>query len=147
MPKRRQQFIPNLDANRIIRSAKQICKAILDLNIPNQQKKPFLSRAIWLITEAHGKYKTRYTSVRAMNCPTKKLRHEHVWPRKVLIQEMLDQPRRFKSILRRAIGCTVTIAENAKLNRVSRKNPHLKGWERYRTAGIKWLRLSRNRCP
>ena len=61
-----QKFEPNLEAEKVILSAKQAIMAILQMNseVLKEHKRALISRMIWKITEAHGKYNTRYCSGR-----------------------------------------------------------------------------------
>lgn len=92
-----------------------------------------LNVLLWKITESESpKHKTRFQSQGALDCRDKaKLRHEHVFPRKVMITELLKAaPQEIDDILKKAIGCTVTAKEH---NRLSNKQ---EGWKRYRKAGV-----------
>jgi hypothetical protein len=48
----------------------------------------------------------------------------------------MNEPSRARELLQSAIGCVVTTDEHHKLTELSRKQPHLKGWERYKAANI-----------
>jgi hypothetical protein len=94
-----------------------------------------LGEAIWEYTEADGKYGCRYRSAGALAAgDASEFQHEHVVPRQTLIAQMLAQPDRVEDILRTAVGCIVTRAEHAVLNRVDRG---LEGWSRYVAAGVR----------
>lgn len=67
----------------IVESAITAIEGILKLPILERHKRALISGAIWFITEARGKYKTRYRS-RASLDPGAKLQHEHVFTRKDL---------------------------------------------------------------
>lgn len=134
-PSTASRFTPNPKADDEIRSAVTAIKGILTLQIIDGHKKTLISRMIWAITEAHGKYKTRFRSEGAVtsNC---RMQHEHVYPRRELIAEIMKDPDRCENILANAVACVVTEEEHKLLTRVSRENPDLKGWDRYKKAGI-----------
>ena len=89
---------------------------------------------LWRITEADGKYNTRYKSNGALNCTDKsRLRHEHVYQRSRMIDALVNaDPEAVDGILKNAIGCVVTVDEATHL----RKFDSGYGWERYCKAGI-----------
>jgi tricorn protease-like protein len=96
-----------------------------------------LDRCIWEYTKADGKYKTRWRSRGALGVSDKsRLTHEHVVPRKILVDRMLDHPERVADIMAQALGCVVTREEHKRLTDVTRANPSLQGWDRYETAGV-----------
>jgi hypothetical protein len=91
----------------------------------------------WKITEAEGKYKTRYVSAGAQDAPKgTKLQHEHVIPRKEIIDGIMQEPARARELLASAIGCTVTKEEHERLTAITRSRNDLRGWERYTAVGI-----------
>lgn len=64
----------------------------------------------------------------------KQIRHEHVFTRKSLVEEMLARPEKVEEILReKAIACVVTKDEHVRLTRFDKTHS---GWDRYRAAGI-----------
>jgi hypothetical protein len=91
-----------------------------------------LNTLLWKFTEVDGKFKTRYQSDGALR-DRRKLRHDHVYPRAKMIDDLLDRPKEFKGILRRAIGCTVTLVEHKRLCKFDDEHA---GWERYRKAEV-----------
>ncbi len=122
-------------ALQIIESASSAIAAILEMDhiVLPEHKKTLLSRMIWKITEAHGKYNTRYCSQAALQ-QRAKLRHEHVYTRKSLVERLMQTPGDLENILNHAIGCTVTDSEHKRLTRVGKD---LDGWGRYEKAKIK----------
>lgn len=65
------------------------------------------------------------------------LEHEHVYPRKWLIEQMLAEPSAVELILTTfALACTVTKDEHRRLAAAERANLGLDGWQRYYAAGI-----------
>ena len=91
-----------------------------------------LSLAIWKFTEADGKYTTRFRSVESSSADPKELRHDHVFQRKKMIDDLKAHPEAVNEILSKAIGCTITKDEHTRLDECN----HLDGWGRYRQAGI-----------
>ena len=139
-------YTPHEDRDIRIRSAVTAIKALLDLDLYPSHKKELISVCIWKITEADGKLRTRYRSVGSLNVSSgTKLQHEHVFERKSLIQRLLDQKEEVQIILNDAIGCVVTKEEHDYLSRVSRENPDLEGWGRYKIAGIQVFDLETQR--
>src|ERR1043166_9507914 len=118
-------------------SAIRTVEAILDTDVLPCHKRDVINGMIWKITEAGGKYLTRYHSRAAWNAPrTTKRERDHVIPRKALIDAIMREPERARELLATAIACTVTKEEHARLTRVSREQPHLQGWQRYAAADI-----------
>lgn len=127
---------PEADARR--QSAVRIAKLVLGAEgILPFHRNELLSIAIWKYTEADGKFRTRWRSRGALHeRDLKLLNHEHVVPRKVLRDQMLREPERCEELMALAVGCVVTRDEHRLLNEVSRRDPALDGWDRYRAAGI-----------
>lgn len=127
------------DADRRIKSAKIAIQAILAVRdqLCTQHLRELLSICIWKISEADGKYKTRYQSVAALARSTElhheELRHEHPFERKKLIDELIEFPEDIDRIAKKSFGCVVTLKDHMKLNKVDKS---LSGWDRYREAGI-----------
>lgn len=125
--------------NEIFESAVLLVEATLQLPILESHKRDVINGMLWSITQARGKYATRYRSLDSDSPPPgTKLQHEHVIPRKELIDAIMNEPHRARELLATAVACVVTVEEHRRLTRVSRENPELKGWERYRAAGIEW---------
>jgi hypothetical protein len=89
---------------------------------------------LWRITEADGKYNTRYKTSGALECADRRqLRHEHVYPRSRMIDALLRaKPEQVDDILMDAIGCTVTREEHERLHKFADQH----GWDRYRKAEL-----------
>lgn len=123
----------------VLESAITLVEATLALDILDRHKRDVINGMLWSITQARGKYTTRFRSIEAMNARQgAKLQHEHVIPRKELIEAIMGEPHRARELLTTAIACTVTVAEHRRLTAISRKKPDLKGWSRYEAAGIVW---------
>ena len=133
------------EASIIIGSAKKAIGGILKLPIMAKHKKELIRVMIWKITEAKGKYNTQFRSCKAIKLidknnknkvnKNKYLIHEHVYPIKDLICEILEKPDNYEEILKKAIACVVTKAEHGKLH--NKKYEQYTGWERYEKVGIK----------
>lgn len=121
-----------------IESAKTAIRAILTLDLYPAHKRELLSTCIWKITEADGKFRTRFRSIGSLNTNIgTKLQHEHVIERRKLISQLLDGTKNVDDVAEEAIGCVVTREEHVQLNVVSRLDPNLGGWSRYVQAGIR----------
>ncbi|MEO8381116.1 MAG: hypothetical protein ABI779_15745 [Acidobacteriota bacterium] len=121
----------------VLESAITLVEATLELNILEWHKRDVINGMLWSITQARGKYTTRFRSTAASNArPGTKLQHEHVVTRKALTDAILREPQRASELLGTATGCVVTIDEHTRLTRITREQPHLRGWERYTAAGI-----------
>ena len=94
-----------------------------------------LNLALWKLTEAEaGKYQTRFRSVEPSATNRKVLRHDHVFQRKRMVDDLLEavSPEAVDDILKKAVGCTITKDEHTRLNQFK----DLDGWVRYQRAGI-----------
>lgn len=113
--------------------------------------KELLGVLLWKYTEAEGKYKTRYISRRAYEIiyggagtpeDFKKLRHEHVWERDLLIETLLANPSEALQILKSAISCTVTAEESIALTLATHAVKSGDRWERYHKAGVEVIDMA-----
>ena len=97
-----------------------------------------LKICIWKLTEAEGssKHNTRFRSTGAIQNPKGKLNHEHVVTSRDMRQRIMETPDLVDEIIAEAIGCTVLKSEHQELERVEKLDPNLRGWDRYRAAGI-----------
>jgi hypothetical protein len=116
----------------ITESATRAIEGCLTLDILERHKRDIISGMLWKITEARGKYTTRYRSKASMEAGTK-LQHEHVFTRKDLTDRILAEPQHVREILCDAIGCVVTVDEHKRLSRVAGT---IRGWNRYTAAGV-----------
>jgi len=141
------KFEPHPKADEQCRSAITLIKAILPLDLYPAHKRRFLSNGLWKLTEAEGrtKYHLRHCSQAALNSlakgRVKRLRHEHVYRRKELVDRLIAHPDQADTIIADAIACVVTKAEHDRLAKVDRKNPEIDGWDRYTQAEIKVIEL------
>jgi hypothetical protein len=132
---------PTGDATRA--SAVQIVKAILAIRdqITTAALRKVLDVALWLYTEADGKYNTRYRSRAAVGVTdTRLLAHEHVIPRQVLIDRLVADPDETDAIMATVVGCVVLRTEHSLLSGHD-------GWTRYRTAGVEVVDLRTGASP
>ena len=143
------KYIPHKERDSRINSAVTAIKALVRLDLIQKHKKDLIDSCIWKITEADGKHNTRYRSYKSRSATKKQLRdehvHEHVFERKKLVEEILNNPNDIDKITKKAIACLVTKSEHEKLSEVSRKNPKLVGWKRYDKASIKIYDLKKLR--
>lgn len=131
-------FTPHLLGETRRRSLATLVRLLLaNKQLPDVLEKhirDLLDTALWKYTEADGKYNTRYQSVGALNCNNKgQLRHEHVYPRAVLIDALIKRPEEIDEILPLAIGCTVTSDEHCRLTPFDKTH---EGWGRYLQAKV-----------
>ena len=131
------------NADKIVASARSAIACILGMgnDVLEEHKKVLISRMLWKITEAHGKYNTRYCSVKALKGSQDDRRHDHVWTRKRMVERILEDPGVLEHEVQLAIGCTVTKAEHDKLREY---DTLCDGWERYKRARIAVLDLKEN---
>ncbi len=129
------KYTPHKDRCIRINSAYTAIQAILFLDLYPVHKRELLDVCIWKITEADGKFNTRFRSIGTLD--EKSLRHEHVVERKSIIDRLLLEPDNYYEILNDAIACIVSKDEHDKLTAISKKNRNLSGWERYKAADIR----------
>jgi len=129
-----------------IQSAITAIKAILPLALYPAHKKELIGICIWKMTEADGKFNTRYRSLGSLESERGvKLQHEHVLEMKKLIADLIERGEDIESVVAKAIGCVVTRDEHSILSAVSKNEPNLHGWERYKRAGIRVFDLEEQR--
>jgi hypothetical protein len=116
----------------IIESATVAIEGCLQLPIFERHKRDVISGLLWKITEARGKYTTRYRSRGSMEAGAK-VQHEHVFTRKDITDRIIAEPERAREILRDAVACVVTVDEHRRLARLGEA---IRGWVRYTEAGI-----------
>lgn len=121
-----------------IQSAKTLVQiALKNADLYRSHRRKIISDAIWHITEADGKWKTRFKSRHvlylAKNDPNSlvPINHEHVFTRKALVDEILSRSvellsdlNQLDDLLGTAVGCIVTESEHDLLA------PGV-GWARY----------------
>lgn len=131
-------FKPHEQAGKRRQSIAKLIKLLLANQGPDILEKhirDLLNTLLWKLTEADGKYKTRYQSSGALKCSDRsQLRHDHVYPRAKMIDALLvAKPEELDGILRCAVGCTVTIDEHLRLSQFDDEHA---GWDRYRKARV-----------
>jgi len=99
-----------------------------------EHTRELIDTLLWKITEADGKYNTRYKTGGALECDDKsQLWHEHVYQKSKMIEALLNaRSEAVDAILSDATGCTVTVDEHMCLSKFDGEY----GWERYRRAGL-----------
>lgn len=135
---------PHIDSERRKASAVRLAELVLAAgdDVTLAHRKEFLSIAIWKYTEADGKYDTRYRSAASIGEPVSTLHHEHVFTRKALVAQLLEEPERCSEIMATAVGCVILREEHKKLAVAERANPELTGWGRYSRAGVRVIDLA-----
>lgn len=132
---------PRTGADEIINSAIVLAKHIVKhrpTNSLDTHLKELLNVLVWKVSEAEGKHNTRYWSEGFYKNPDKsRCEHEHVVEKKKIIQQLMNEPNRIEEILRSVVACLVLEDEHKLLTKLSKSNPELEGWERYRLAGIR----------
>ncbi len=117
--------------------------ALTNERVHPSQRKRLLNEAIWFVTERGSvsrKYLLRYRTPAALHiqasmkpsAATKLLHHEHVQPRKILVQQLLQPGADVAALLAGAVACVVTREEHKLLNAHADKI----GWARYAAAGL-----------
>ena len=138
-------FKKHRDSDERKKSAIVAIDAILAMDIYPPHKRKLLSKCIWFLTEADGKLKTQFCSESALAAPKKSLRHEHVFIKKRIIDELLKPGCDVDELAKLAIGCIVTIDEHAELHSIDKA---LNGWKRYAAAKVKVIdRATGNPIP
>jgi hypothetical protein len=129
---------PRKNAARIRASSIELAKAVLDArhNLFLPHLREVLDVAVWKHTECDGKHTTRYRSEASLDAPRELVHHEHVIPRRTLIDQLLADPAAVEQIMNSAIGCVVLRSEHATLAAIEKANPTVTGWDRYRLADI-----------
>ncbi|MCC6493113.1 MAG: hypothetical protein IT424_08835 [Pirellulales bacterium] len=140
---KRKEYRARNDAEQRFQGLLIAVRAIVSLpeKVDQRVKKKLLKSCLWQLTQSHcfGKYNLQYASRAAAIAleagDNSGLRHEHVYPIKQVIAELLQAKLDgIEAILRRkAVACCVTSAEHERLSGVS---SDCEGWQRYREAGI-----------
>jgi len=126
-------YKPKASRNADLASLKSAIDSILNMEvILPKHRRILLDRTVWAITQVDGKYNLRYVSKRALETKDKsKLRHEHVYPRKFIIDLLIDNPINYSDIIDDyAVACVVTKDEHTKLDNAG------DGWKRYERSGV-----------
>ena len=130
---------------KLVNAVEKIWKLDIDRDI----KKKFMDELIWHIGTVDGqiglvykKYDLKHRSegvVRLGIGDTKKLHQEHVIPRKILKNKLVDAKniKEINKILKKIKVCVVTREEHKRLELTKKF-----GWEKYKSAGIKVFDVS-----
>jgi hypothetical protein len=133
------RYRPRTNAARVIPSAKKLAYLILASHeLLEAHSRKMLKQVLWLLTEAHGKYSTRYRSAEVVRLARENpdsdipIRHEHVYPRAIVARQILTRrleflqfPTRLDDLLdQKAVACIVTVAQHEQLLEGE-------GWARY----------------
>jgi hypothetical protein len=132
-------FKPHSKSEARKRSAIILIKYLLAIKKPavlSTHRRQLLSVLLWKISEAESsKWKTRFQSEGAQRRRKAKLVHDHVFQRAKMIAALEKaSSRKVDALLRKAIGCTVTLKEHKCLSKFDKLYD---GWMRYKKARIK----------
>ena len=127
------------ETNKRYRTKEQICKdlaLVLRSELSYGTKFAVLSEITWVWTEFHGKYDgCKYWSKEALKVKNSRaeLIHEHVVPKKVLIEQLIDKqnlfPQEIYCFLEKfCIGAVITKKEDQKINDVGLRSKMPKTW-------------------
>jgi len=134
-----------IDAVRLsaLRAVQQLLQPVDGLSAAHRRE--LLTISLWKWTEAagvapHPKYNVRFATPAALDHSNPaKVNHEHVWPRKWIIDRLLKpgktwpEPELREFLEEHGVACIVTVEEHARLSALS-SGPE--GWDRYRRAGL-----------
>lgn len=137
------QYAPAKKAASVLKSAKTLAKLILaNEEILHAHRKKMLKEVLWLISEADGKYSTRYRSAEvirlARDVPdcVELIQHEHVYPKAQVADRLLKErvalladPAELDKLLDQTVGCVVLKTEHTKLGKGE-------GWVRYAKVAV-----------
>lgn len=140
---RSDRYVPDASVEERNASAHAAIMQILQMNgLIEKHQREFLTIALWKWTEAsgiapHEKYNVRFCSAGTRAAEPAKVNHEHVWPRKGMIDKLLTEHQASDAATVRAfleahgIACIVTVEEHALLGSSAGN-----GWARYVNAGV-----------
>lgn len=132
-------FTRSKNSDDIITSAKKMAVLVLQSEeLHMKHRKKILKELLWWISEADGKYTTRYRSKAVVDLATKnpdsseKIQHEHVFPRAKVADDLLNRrsellvdKNELERILDGTVGCVVLASEHRQLDNKA------EGWKRY----------------
>ena len=137
-----RSWVESPDASDHLRSAAALARfAVASDELTDYHQRQLLNNAVWYVTEAAGKYNTRFRSAGVLwleaEAPIRKwrseLRHDHVTRRAALIRQLMMADADVEAVLRAAVSCVVTKSEHELL---SRFDEVMDGWDRYLAAGV-----------
>src|SRR6267378_404891 len=115
-------YVRSPSSQSVIESAKTLARLVAsNESILELHRTKVISLAQWFVSEADGKYTTRYRSKvvyeLATNEPmsTVKINHEHVYARQDLAVQLLRGPERVDELFYQILGCIVTSEEHDRL--------------------------------
>lgn len=123
------------DAVQRLQDVESLLRTITGMPLHTATKRRMLNHTVWLVVELTGNFHGRYRSAGVLEGVGIRIQRDHVFPRKVLVDELLQPNPNFASIVERAQCCVVTHDEHKELTRVPKS---VMGWERYERAGVKW---------
>lgn len=127
--------------SKLVSARELVNVALRETGMLRSHRKHLIKLAQWWVTEADGKWKTRFRSEvviqLAQNEPDSQvpINHEHVYGRAELAERMMEDPSQVDAILELCVGCIVTVDEH----RILSAQRDVQGWDRYRDAGIRVL--------
>lgn len=135
-----KQFEPRKEALEIVASAKSLVEiALRSTHLLARHRRKLISEALWWISEADGKYSTRYRTEEVYKLANgtddgdTKIQHEHVHPRKEVVKQLLSTPEYYlantealEQVLNSTVGCVVTANQHRSLKK------GVSGWLRYK---------------
>lgn len=139
----RLPYVSKEDTERRLSEVQLLLQTITGMDLHIQSKKLMLDRAIWLVIEITGNFSCRYRSAGVISSPGARLQRDHIYPRKLLILELLGPNPDFASIVDRAQCCLVT-AEEHKL--LSAAPANLVGFDRYKHAKVVYYDMLTHIC-
>ena len=118
-------------------SMRRAIAILLEADIRPDDKRYLLDMALWRFTEFDKnryKFATRYRTSAVVNGQPQDINHEHVVPRRWLLDRLLQAPHDSHGIMALAVACIVTTEEHRRLT-----GAHGFGWARYRNAQLEVL--------
>lgn len=130
----RKPYKRKVDADAQMDSAFEVLQTVLsNPNITKKHKKEVIKIMLWNVSQIDGKYSVQYRSEGVLHGEDEKVQHEHVVTRKEITDTLLEHPDQVREILSQVLACIVTESEHRKLTLIK----DVRGWERYKKAGIK----------
>lgn len=142
----RYHVTPAVEAARLsaLRAVEKLLEPVRGLRVAHRRE--LLSISLWKWTEAAGvapnsKFNVQYATPAALDHATPaKVNHEHVWPRKWIIDRLLEPGKTWAEgdlrgfLEEHGVACIVTVEEHARLGVLG---AGAEGWERYAKAGLR----------
>jgi len=127
----KEPYKPSKDEADKLSDIELLLRTIRSTNINKKTKKVMLDRIVWLVVESTGNFYGRYRSAGTLMCDGSRIQRDHIFTRKRLVAELLNDEADLKDIINRAQCCIVTQREHAALSKASKQ---FTGWERYKHA-------------